>query len=241
MFTMLGLEARTTSILSAMVQSFVTLGGDGATRPTFFELVAAERLMPSLKAAITYSISVRDTKLTLAACRHRGPGDRVCQAYFFIQVLAQQRPWLHRVLDWEDEAFLLVCLALDRQSLAVSSATFADGLYGLRRAAVRRATQASSLPHLNSGQQRATLLLPVGARCCAFVVYSALVCGPPAPSDFAALQIAFSYAIGKLSALYQRSRPLLDNQLGIILPQREADQQPAQVSAWLSPRGHAYA
>ena len=39
--------------------SFVTVGGDGSTRPTFFELVAAERLMPSLKAAATYSLSVR--------------------------------------------------------------------------------------------------------------------------------------------------------------------------------------
>ena len=39
--------------------SFVSLGGDGTTRPTFFELVAAERLMPSLKAATIYSLSVR--------------------------------------------------------------------------------------------------------------------------------------------------------------------------------------
>ncbi len=38
--------------------SFVTLGGDGSARPTFFELVAAERLMPSLKAAVAYSLSV---------------------------------------------------------------------------------------------------------------------------------------------------------------------------------------
>lgn len=37
--------------------SFVSLGGDGS-RPTFFELVAAERLMPSLKAATVYSLSV---------------------------------------------------------------------------------------------------------------------------------------------------------------------------------------
>ena len=41
--------------------SFVALGGDGATRPTFFELVAAERLMPSLKAATVYSLSVSGT------------------------------------------------------------------------------------------------------------------------------------------------------------------------------------
>lgn len=37
--------------------SFVALGGDGL-RPTFFELLAAERLMPSLKAAVIYSLAV---------------------------------------------------------------------------------------------------------------------------------------------------------------------------------------
>ena len=39
--------------------SFVSLGGDGSTRPTFFEMVAADRLMASLKAATMYSLSVR--------------------------------------------------------------------------------------------------------------------------------------------------------------------------------------
>ena len=39
--------------------SFVTLGGDASQRPTFFEMVAAERLGPSLKAAVAYSLSVR--------------------------------------------------------------------------------------------------------------------------------------------------------------------------------------
>ncbi len=38
--------------------SFVSLGGDGSTRPTFFEMVAADRLMASLKAATMYSLSV---------------------------------------------------------------------------------------------------------------------------------------------------------------------------------------
>jgi hypothetical protein len=37
--------------------SFVALGGDGL-RPTFFELLAAERLMSSLKAAVIYSLAV---------------------------------------------------------------------------------------------------------------------------------------------------------------------------------------
>ena len=40
--------------------SFLTVGGDGSQRPTFFELIAADRLMPSLKAAIVFSVSVHE-------------------------------------------------------------------------------------------------------------------------------------------------------------------------------------
>ncbi len=41
------------------MSSFVTLGGpDDGTRPTFFELIAAQRLVPSMKAALIYSLSV---------------------------------------------------------------------------------------------------------------------------------------------------------------------------------------
>ncbi len=48
--------------------SFVALGGDGSTRPTFFELVAAERLMPSLKAATVYCLSVSGCYAALQSC-----------------------------------------------------------------------------------------------------------------------------------------------------------------------------
>lgn len=48
--------------------SFLLLGGDGSSRPTFFEVVAAERLMPSLKAAVVYSLSVSVTFL-IPKCR----------------------------------------------------------------------------------------------------------------------------------------------------------------------------
>ena len=37
----------------------MTLGGDGALRPTYFELVAASRLLGGLKSAISYSLGVR--------------------------------------------------------------------------------------------------------------------------------------------------------------------------------------
>lgn len=78
-----------------------------------------------------------------------------------MQVLAQQRPWLHKVLDYEEELFAVVCAALDRQALAASSATFADGLYGLRR--MSRPSAASSVkdPHLSHRQQRSTVMLTV--------------------------------------------------------------------------------
>lgn len=39
------------------------LGGSDAPRPTFFEVVAAERLMPSLKAAASYSLQVQQHRL----------------------------------------------------------------------------------------------------------------------------------------------------------------------------------
>ncbi len=42
------------------------LGGTEAPRPTFFELVAAERLMPSLKAAASYSLQA--SSLTFRPC-----------------------------------------------------------------------------------------------------------------------------------------------------------------------------
>jgi len=87
--------------------AFVGLGGDAASRPTFFELVAADRLMPTLKAATSYTLAV----------------------------LAQSRPRLARAAAWEDEAAALLGAALDAAALASPTApgSFADGLYGLCR------------------------------------------------------------------------------------------------------------
>jgi hypothetical protein len=47
--------------------SFVSLG-DSSSRPTFFEMVAADRLMSSLKAAVVYSISVGRKLLRQLKC-----------------------------------------------------------------------------------------------------------------------------------------------------------------------------
>lgn len=74
------------------------------------------------------------------------------------QVFAQRRPSLHRVLDWEDELFALVTALLDRQSLASSSSTFADSMYGLRRAPYAPEKPPRSL---SPQQQRAALTLLV--------------------------------------------------------------------------------
>ncbi|KAM2274742.1 hypothetical protein ACFX1S_044507 [Malus domestica] len=63
-------------------------GGQG-TRPTFFEMEAAQQLPASLRATLTYSISV----------------------------LALRRPFLHRVLDYDDEFFSLLVLVLETHSL----------------------------------------------------------------------------------------------------------------------------
>lgn len=77
-----------------------------------------------------------------------------------MQVFAQRRPVLHTVLDLEDEFFALVTAFLDRQSLANSSATFADTLYGLRRAPYAPNEPSRSL---TPQQQNVTLLFLVSS------------------------------------------------------------------------------
>ncbi|KDP23725.1 hypothetical protein JCGZ_23558 [Jatropha curcas] len=84
------------------------VGGQG-TRPTFFEMAAAQQLPASLRAALTYSIGV----------------------------LALRRPLLHKVLDYEDEFFALLMLVLETHSLRITDASFSESLYGLRRRAVK--------------------------------------------------------------------------------------------------------
>ncbi|KAJ0721636.1 putative peroxisome assembly protein [Helianthus annuus] len=64
------------------------VGGQGS-HPTFFEMSAAQQLPSSLRAALTYSIGV----------------------------LALRRPFLHKVLDYEDEFFAALTLILETHSL----------------------------------------------------------------------------------------------------------------------------
>lgn len=81
------------------------VGGVEGSRPTFFEMAAAQQLPASLRAALLYSMGV----------------------------LAQRRPILHKVLDHSDEAFGLLMLVLEAHSLRTTDASFAESLYGLRR------------------------------------------------------------------------------------------------------------
>ena len=106
------------------------VGGQGS-RPTFFEMAAAQQLPASLRAALTYSIGV----------------------------LALRRPFLHKLLDFEDESFALLMLVLESHTLRTTGikksntpsliiitstnsffspsffldASFSESLYGLRR------------------------------------------------------------------------------------------------------------
>ncbi|KAL2345823.1 hypothetical protein Fmac_007108 [Flemingia macrophylla] len=80
------------------------VGGQGS-RPTFFEMAAAQQLPASLRGALTYSIGV----------------------------LALRRPFLHKVLDFEDESFALLMLVLESHTLRTTDASFSESLYGLRR------------------------------------------------------------------------------------------------------------
>lgn len=53
----------------------------------------------------------------------------------------QSRSWVLRLLQYEDEVFALVSLALERHSLANLHATFAESLYGLKRQPVLQPQQ----------------------------------------------------------------------------------------------------
>ncbi|MCO5568226.1 hypothetical protein L7F22_021922 [Adiantum nelumboides] len=81
------------------------VGGVEGSRPTFFEMAAAQQLPASLRAALLYSLGV----------------------------LAQRRPILHKIIDYSDEAFGLLMLVLEAHSLRTTDASFAESLYGLRR------------------------------------------------------------------------------------------------------------
>ncbi|KAF6156255.1 hypothetical protein GIB67_030258 [Kingdonia uniflora] len=99
------------------------VGGQG-TRPTFFEMAAAQQLPASLRAALTYSIGV----------------------------LALRRPFLHKVLDYDDEFFAVLMMVLETHSLRTTEASFSESLYGLRRRVVKIKLMKDN-PHGHSGER----------------------------------------------------------------------------------------
>ncbi|GFH28369.1 uncharacterized protein HaLaN_26847 [Haematococcus lacustris] len=105
-------------LISQDAMAFVQLGGDESSRPTYFEVVAADRLVPSLKSALVYALSV----------------------------LSQRRSWLHRLLTYEDEVLATLMLVVDWHSLSTVHATFAESLYGLRRKPINGIEDASQRP-----------------------------------------------------------------------------------------------
>ncbi|XP_020579009.1 peroxisome biogenesis protein 12 [Phalaenopsis equestris] len=91
------------------------VGGQG-TRPTFFEMAAAQQLPASLRAALSYSLGV----------------------------LALRRPFLHKILDFDDEFFALLMMVLESHSLRTTDASFSESLYGLRRRSIKLALNKNS-------------------------------------------------------------------------------------------------
>ena len=74
-------------------------------RPTFFELVAADRLVSSLRSALVYSM----------------------------RVLVSRRPSSSWILDREDECFAAFMTLVETHAFATSNGSMAEGLYGLQR------------------------------------------------------------------------------------------------------------
>ncbi|GMH42230.1 hypothetical protein BSKO_10149 [Bryopsis sp. KO-2023] len=98
--------------------SFVSIDASNDTsRPTFFEMVAAERLTPSLKAAVVYSL----------------------------WVYAQRRRWMRYLLEFEDEVCFFGAVVLEWSSLVSASGSLAESLYGLKRASTEPGSKGGSI------------------------------------------------------------------------------------------------
>lgn len=58
--------------------AFMHLGGDAGAKPTYFEVYAADKLVPTLKAAVIYSLSVRGAAGTISQCLRDISSHRHC-------------------------------------------------------------------------------------------------------------------------------------------------------------------
>lgn len=113
------------------------VGGQG-TRPTFFEMAAAQQLPSSLRAALTYSIGVIVLSISIYLYINFRVFffKKILRSDYFhyflvlitlmlmMKVLALRRPFLHKVLDYEDEFFALLTLVLETHSLRTTGDSY---------------------------------------------------------------------------------------------------------------------
>ncbi|CAI5529281.1 unnamed protein product [Closterium sp. Naga37s-1] len=139
---------------------FHAAGAEGS-RPTFFEMAAADFLPASLKAAALYALGVRTTlprhlKPLVWGEKERGgregggegrraenggareemvaaQREEAVLTHAGFVVLAQHRPSLHCLLDHSDELSGAALLLLEWHSLKTHGASFGESMYGLRR------------------------------------------------------------------------------------------------------------
>lgn len=126
--------------------AFMHLGGDAGAKPTYFEVYAADKLVPTLKSAIIYSLSV--SQRVTAGMQRVGintatahVANCICLA---LQVLGQTHTWILPLLSYEDEVYAIVSLLLEQHSMSSMHATFAESLYGLKRQPARPGASSNS-------------------------------------------------------------------------------------------------
>jgi len=90
------------------------------SRPTFFEMIAQERMLAAFKPAIKYTLTI----------------------------IAQRRPAFIRLVEYHEELMLLAALFFESHYLKHYDATFSENFYGLRRA--KAAVNKSKLTNNNS-------------------------------------------------------------------------------------------
>jgi hypothetical protein len=115
--------------------------GAGSSRPTYFELFAADRLMPGLKMALLYSLAVRPRPPSPLAGRlrdayrgtmhgRRGREMRQSARACPRQVVGQRQPALIGLLDYADETCAAVAFMLERNRCATRARTRGWGFQG---------------------------------------------------------------------------------------------------------------
>eukprot|EP01006_Ploeotia_vitrea_P041710 TRINITY_DN66564_c13_g2_i1.p1 TRINITY_DN66564_c13_g2~~TRINITY_DN66564_c13_g2_i1.p1 ORF type:complete len:189 (-),score=81.12 TRINITY_DN66564_c13_g2_i1:52-618(-) len=99
-------------------------------RPSFFEMLAQERLILGLKPAVRYAIVV----------------------------LARRYPWLVNLVEYHDELHLVLMYALEKHYLEHYDASFSENFYGLKRVRAHAGGRENT-PLSDSDRKRALLML----------------------------------------------------------------------------------